>query len=157
LVCQRANTSVRQRANTSVCIGLPKSKYFSLYWFAKEQTHKCQRANTLVYIGLPKGKHINAKEQIHSVVENEALVSSRREFAFSEPDHHRRELAFSGPVPRRLLALNKPFSTTDIGLPKSKHINTKEQTHCGLYWFAKEQTHKCQRANTFGFLGSIGN
>jgi hypothetical protein len=106
--------------------------------FTKRQTHRLTKRQTHRLV--KEQTHLFAKEQIHSVVENEALVSSRRELAFSEPDHHRRELAFSGPVPRRLLALNKPFSTTDIGLPKTKHFS--------LYWFAKEQTHKCQRANT---------
>jgi hypothetical protein len=44
LVCQRANASVNQKANTLVCIGLPKGKHIDL----PKGKH----------IDLPKGKHI---------------------------------------------------------------------------------------------------
>jgi hypothetical protein len=56
---------------------------------------------------------------------------------------------------------NKREHRACIGLPKSKHINAKRQTHrfakAQTHWFAKAQAHwfilDCQSPNTLVYIG----
>ena len=104
---QKANASVYQKANTLVCIGLPKGKHIGLYWFAKRQTHWFAKEQT----------HWFTKGQTHRFV----LVCQKANASVYQKAN---ALVYQK---ANTSVYQKANTLVCIGLPKGKHIGL-----CGL-------------------------